>query len=88
MNKDLIMVVVDQFSKMAHFIPCHTTHDASNIANLYSREIVRLHGIAKSTVSDRITSSLAIFGSLCGGRWTLNSSLAPMASSNGRPNRK
>ena len=49
-HKDAIMVVVDRFSKMAHFVPCHTTHDATQITNLYFKDIVKLHGIPKSMV--------------------------------------
>jgi len=60
-HKDSIMVVGDRFFKITHFIACHTTNDASFITNLYFKEIVCLHGIQRSMVSDRDTKFLSHF---------------------------
>ncbi|KAL8441840.1 hypothetical protein Emag_006866 [Eimeria magna] len=51
-GNDAIMVVVDRLSKMAHFIPIPVSSTAADIAAIFIREVVRLHGVPSSFVTD------------------------------------
>ncbi|MCO5561028.1 hypothetical protein L7F22_014649 [Adiantum nelumboides] len=48
-----ILVIVDQFSKMAHFIPCKKAASAPDIASLVVQHIFRIHGLPRSIISNR-----------------------------------
>ena len=48
-----ISVWVDRLTKMAHFIPCHTTITADGLAAVFRDNIFRLHGLPSTIVSDR-----------------------------------
>jgi hypothetical protein len=52
---DSIWVIVDHFSKVAHFIPVKIMYKGAKLAELYIATIVCLHGVPKKIVSDRGT---------------------------------
>ena len=53
---NVIWVIVDRLTKTAHFIRGKSTYRVDRWAQLYIKEIVRLHGVPTSTVSDRDTT--------------------------------
>ncbi|GJP52411.1 hypothetical protein CLOM_g11528, partial [Closterium sp. NIES-68] len=63
---DAILVVIDKFSKMGHFIPTHTTARTEETAQLFVRHIISQHGIPTTLISDRDPKSPAGSGrNLC-----------------------
>jgi hypothetical protein len=60
-HHDSIWVIVDRLTKTAHFLPVHTTHRVEKYAEIYIDQIVRLHGIPRTIVSDRGAPFVARF---------------------------
>jgi hypothetical protein len=52
-GKSVILIVVDRFSKYCHFILLAHPYSAGSVAQTFFSEIVRIHGIPQSMVSDR-----------------------------------
>ena len=50
---DAIRVIMNRLTKSAHFIPIKIRYSLERLAELYVREIVRLHGVPSSIVFDR-----------------------------------
>ena len=50
---DTIWVIVDRLTKSAHFLPIKETDKMEKLARTYIREIVRLHSVPISIISDR-----------------------------------
>jgi hypothetical protein len=56
-----VWVIVDRLTKTTHFLPVHTTYLAKRYAEIYLDQIVRLHGIPKTIISDHGTLFVARF---------------------------
>ena len=63
-GRNNIFVVVDRFSKMAHFIRCHKCYDVSNVASLFVENVVKLRGFLKPYRDPKFL--LVTFGKNCG----------------------
>ena len=50
---DAIWVIIDRLTKSAHFLPIRVTSSMEQLAELYVQEVVRLHGVPRSIISDR-----------------------------------
>ena len=58
---DPIWVIVDRLTQSAHFIPVKVTYNIDKLAKLYISEVVRLHGVPLSIISDRGTQFTSKF---------------------------
>lgn len=50
---EAVFVVVDRLSKYSHFIPLKNPYSARTLAEIFTKEVVRLHGVPLSIISDR-----------------------------------
>ena len=60
-NFDYLLVVIDQLTSQVHLVPTTTMVTARGIAWLILKEVMRLHGIPESIVSDRDTKFTSVF---------------------------
>jgi hypothetical protein len=58
---DLIWVIMDHLTKLAHFVPVKTNYRASRYTEIYVARIMSLHGIPKTIVTDRGTQFVSQF---------------------------
>ena len=52
-GRDCLYVVVDRLTKFAHFFSISSDYSATQLAELFFREVFKLHGLPKTIVSDR-----------------------------------
>jgi hypothetical protein len=58
---DYLWVILDRLTSLIHLIPTRTTATAQDIVFLFMREVVCLHGLPTSIVSDRDTKFTSKF---------------------------
>jgi hypothetical protein len=68
----VIFVVIDRLSKYAHFAPLKTDFTSAKVADTFMHNVVKLHGIPESIVSDRDRFSRVVFGNNSSNWWELH----------------
>jgi len=58
---DAIWVVVDRLTKQRHLVPCRTSVDARDLADLFLQHVFRLHGLTLTITSDRAPQFASAF---------------------------
>jgi hypothetical protein len=58
---DSIRVIIDRLTKIAHFLPVHTTYTAKKYAEVYLDQVIRLHVVPEKIISDQGTQFIARF---------------------------
>ena len=51
-NHDSVWVIMDRLTKTAHFIAYSMSYSVEKLSRLYLQQVVRLHGVPVSIVSD------------------------------------
>ena len=59
---DSVWVIIDRLTKTAHFLPVHTTYSTKRYAEIYLDQIIHLHGVPKTIISDHGSQFVARFG--------------------------
>jgi hypothetical protein len=60
-GKDCIYVVVDRLTKFSHFYAIPTEYNVVQVAELFFREVFRLHGLPRNIISDRDNRFIGTF---------------------------
>ena len=71
-GRDSIFIVMDRFSKIAHFIPCHKSDDAVNVVDCSFVKLFACMVCQILLFQIVILNFLAIFGDVYGLSWGLN----------------
>jgi hypothetical protein len=82
---DSIWVIVDRLTKTAHFLPVHTTYTTKKYAEIYLDQIVRLHGIPKTSWS---TVCCSFLGAISTNSWNQVNPKLRISSANRWANRE
>jgi len=75
-NYNSILVFVDCLTKMSHFIPCHKMTTAPQFAKLFIKNIVCLHGLPDSVVSDHSSIFTSLFWKTLANNLSINHNLS------------